>query len=99
MTDADLDQYTYGRKVYDALKDKYYRIHSVDYLRDEIVMDEMNDLFGSSTKSVSHEYFQNHCVFQDEPYLMDMSVKCECGVDTLGAGNHSDYCPKYKGGN
>jgi hypothetical protein len=21
--------------------------------------------------------------------------KCECGVDTLGYGKHSDYCPKY----
>lgn len=25
-----------------------------------------------------------------------MSVmKCECGVDTLGYGKHSDYCPKW----
>lgn len=21
--------------------------------------------------------------------------KCECGVDSLGGGQHSDYCPKY----
>lgn len=25
-----------------------------------------------------------------------MFVKCECGVDKLGYGNHSDYCPKSK---
>ena len=22
--------------------------------------------------------------------------KCECGVDTVGEGKHSWYCPKYK---
>ena len=24
-----------------------------------------------------------------------MSSKCECGIDILGFGLHSDYCPKY----
>jgi hypothetical protein len=23
-------------------------------------------------------------------------VRCECGVDTLGYGKHSDYCPKSR---
>jgi hypothetical protein len=22
-------------------------------------------------------------------------IRCECGVDSVGAGRHSSYCPKY----
>lgn len=28
-----------------------------------------------------------------------LNPKCECGVDTLGHGNHSNYCPKKETNN
>lgn len=29
------------------------------------------------------------------PWITTAEKKCECGVDSLGYGFHSDYCPKY----
>ena len=36
-----------------------------------------------------------HDNFWSVPPVPQRQVKCECGVDSIGGGKHSSYCPKH----
>lgn len=41
-----------------------------------------------------HDLYSNGALI--EQLIPIAKVKCECGVDSIGGGRHSDYCPKHE---
>lgn len=41
------------------------------------------------------DYFWSEIEHIDNSAVENLFLKCECGVDFLGMGIHSDWCPKY----
>lgn len=48
--------------------------------------DKWTEAYNKATQSIK-EYLQNN--------ELKSEVRCECGVDHVGTGRHSPWCPKY----
>lgn len=99
MLEEELDKFTLGRRIYDLTNSTEWSIDKVDNSSDVLYL---SDDYGN-TRQMTVEYFRSHCIFSDDLFMFgsrksESSLKCECGVDKLGYGNHSHYCPKYQEG-
>lgn len=94
MSEEELDKFTRGRKIFDSLKLVEWTIDGVNNVFDLILLSNDQRRSGEMTTT----YFYEHCFFSDELFATGETrsvKKCECGVDKLGYGLHSDYCPKH----
>lgn len=61
---------------------------------------EADGLEVSFTMSKADRYFdyaEEQLPMGTQDFLQEtkLNLRCECGVDSLGAGLHSNYCPKW----
>ena len=101
------DPYVVGRQFKNINKGSVWTIAEVDPDNDLIVATNV-DSGKKIGLSISH--FDQYYTFIDndqlslpigefQDFLEDTGldircIKCECGVDTLGEGHHSSWCPK-----
>jgi len=92
MLEDDLNKFYKNRKVFVCKDSTEWSVDFVDNQHDII---HLIDDQGYERK-MTYEFFIKNCIFTDELFMPSFipMTKCECGVDKLGYGVHSDYCPK-----
>lgn len=98
MTNEKLDQFTRGREAYCTTDQTLWNVSHVDPMFEIIYL---NHSHSQDLREVPYAVFMKNYYFTDE-LVWGPSTKhlqCECGVDKLGYGKHSDYCPKHRGDN
>ncbi len=97
-----------GQKLIHKMSNLEYEVLRIDHINDRFTVKRIDDgLELDFNLNKANTYFT--CTEEPLPwgmqdFLNDTKLsprcdKCECGVDSLGAGLHSDYCPKYGGKN
>ncbi len=75
---------------------KVYTVRDYDWISDQVIYQDDSGSTDMCPGVVWMQAFEPYVElsFGNQPSLFDWA-KCECGVDTVGYGLHSSYCPKY----